>query len=98
MKRYVLAGAAAGLGAGVVFGVMMHMMSAPGPGGTPTPMLAMVAQIVGSSSLRVGWSITCSTDADRGGTGFCPAPARAAWAGACFSGADTASRGGFSAA
>ncbi len=55
MKRYVLAGAAAGLGAGVVFGVMMHMMSAPGPGGTPTPMLAMVAQIVGSSSLTVGW-------------------------------------------
>ena len=55
MRSTVVAGAIAGLVAGVVFGLMMQMMSAPGPGGSPVPMMAMVAQVVGSSSLAVGW-------------------------------------------
>jgi uncharacterized membrane protein YagU involved in acid resistance len=41
--------------AGVVFGLMMQMMSAPGPGGSSMPMMAMVAQVVGSSRVAVGW-------------------------------------------
>ena len=55
MRSTVVAGAIAGLVAGIVFGLMMQMMSAPGPGGSPVPMIAMVAQVVGSSSLAVGW-------------------------------------------
>jgi hypothetical protein len=55
MRNTVTAGALAGLMAGVVFGLMMQMMSAPGPGGSAMPMMAMVAQVVGSSSLAVGW-------------------------------------------
>jgi hypothetical protein len=55
MRNNVTAGALAGLMAGVVFGLMMQMMSAPGPDGSRMPMMAMVAQIVGSSSVAVGW-------------------------------------------
>src|SRR5688572_16351749 len=55
MRNTVMAGAIAGLLAGVVFGLMMQMMSAPGPDGTPMPMMAMVAQVVGSSGVAVGW-------------------------------------------
>lgn len=55
MRTVLTAGAVAGLLAGVVFGLMMQMMSAPGPGGSSTPMMAMVAQIVGSSNVAVGW-------------------------------------------
>lgn len=55
MQTTVRAGAVAGLVAGVVFGMMMQMMSAPGPDGTPMSMMVMVAQVVGSSSLAVGW-------------------------------------------
>jgi hypothetical protein len=55
MRNTVTAGAIAGLLAGVVFGLMMQMMSAPGPGGSSMPMMAMVAQVVGSSSVAVGW-------------------------------------------
>lgn len=55
MRTVLTAGAVAGLLAGVVFGLMMQMMSAPGPGGSSMPMMAMVAQIVGSSSVAVGW-------------------------------------------
>jgi len=50
-----MAGAVAGLVAGLVFGLMMQMMSAPGPDGARMPMMAMVAQVVGSSSVVVGW-------------------------------------------
>jgi hypothetical protein len=55
MRSTLAAGAVAGLVAGVVFGLMMQMMSAPGPNGSPMPMMAMVAQVVGSSSIAVGW-------------------------------------------
>jgi hypothetical protein len=49
------AGAVAGLIAGVVFGLMMQAMSAPTPDGGQMPMMAMVAMVVGSTSIAVGW-------------------------------------------
>jgi uncharacterized membrane protein YagU involved in acid resistance len=55
MGDNVRAGAAGGLLAGLLFGLMMQMMSAPGPGGAPMPMMVMVAQVVGSTSAAVGW-------------------------------------------
>jgi uncharacterized membrane protein YagU involved in acid resistance len=51
----ILAGVGAGLIAGIVFGMMMQMMMAPAPDGTPMPMMAMVAKVVRSDSLLVGW-------------------------------------------
>jgi uncharacterized membrane protein YagU involved in acid resistance len=55
MRSNALAGALAGLISGVIFGMMMQMMTAPTPDGMKVPMMAMVAQVVGSSSLLVGW-------------------------------------------
>jgi hypothetical protein len=56
MQRHrILAGIGAGLIGGVVFGLMMQMMMAPTPEGTPMPMMAMVAKVVRSDSLLVGW-------------------------------------------
>lgn len=55
MRSKLTAGAVAGLLAGVVFGVMMQMMSAPTPDGGRMPMMAMVAMVVRSTSLVVGW-------------------------------------------
>jgi uncharacterized membrane protein YagU involved in acid resistance len=55
MRNTVVAGAVAGIVAGVVFGLMMQMMNVPGPDGTSMPMMAMVAQVVGSNSVAVGW-------------------------------------------
>ncbi len=49
------AGAFAGLMSGVIFGIMMHMMTAQTPDGMKVPTMVMVAQVVGSSSLLVGW-------------------------------------------
>jgi uncharacterized membrane protein YagU involved in acid resistance len=55
MRTSVTAGTVAGLVAGIVFGLMMQMMSVPGPDGSRMPMMVMVAQVVGSSSVVVGW-------------------------------------------
>lgn len=55
MRTRIGAGILAGLAAGVVFGIMMTMMTAPTPDGGRMPMMAMVAQVVGSDSLAVGW-------------------------------------------
>ena len=55
MRSRLMAGAAAGVAAGMVFGMMMQMMSAPTPDGGEMPMMAMVAMVVGSQSLVVGW-------------------------------------------
>lgn len=55
MRARVLAGAAAGLIGGLVFGIMMQMMSAPTPDGGSMPMMAMVAMVVKSQSILVGW-------------------------------------------
>lgn len=55
MQSRVGAGAVAGLIAGLFFGLLMQMMSAPTPEGGQMPMMAMVAKVVGSTSLWVGW-------------------------------------------
>jgi hypothetical protein len=55
MQARIAWGAASGLIAGLVFGVMMQMMNAPTPQGGQMPMMAMVAMVVGSSSIAVGW-------------------------------------------
>jgi hypothetical protein len=41
--------------AGVVFGAIMQLMSAPTSDGRQMPMLAMIGQIVGSPTVGVGW-------------------------------------------
>lgn len=51
MRSGIIAGVIAGLAAGVVFGLMMTMMNTP----DGKPMMAMVAQVVRSDSLAVGW-------------------------------------------
>ncbi|MGH6927488.1 MAG: hypothetical protein ACREEV_04145 [Dongiaceae bacterium] len=55
MPRRIGASVVAGLMGGVVFGLMMQMMTAPMPDGGQIPVIAMVGQIVGSSTVGVGW-------------------------------------------
>lgn len=55
MRSKTMSGVVAGLGAGVIFGVMMQMMTAPTPEGGRMPMMGMVAQVVRSESLVAGW-------------------------------------------
>ena len=57
MVQKVLFGAIAGLGGGLVFGIMMGMMG----------MLPMVAQLVGSSSAGVGFIVHMANSAIIGG-------------------------------
>jgi hypothetical protein len=56
MSSKLGASIAGGLVAGVVFGIMMHMMTAPTPDGGQMPVIAMVGQIVGSPTVGVGWA------------------------------------------
>jgi hypothetical protein len=55
MRSNLSAGIIAGLIAGIAFGIMMTVMHAPRPDGGSMPMMAMVAKVVGSTSLAVGW-------------------------------------------
>ncbi len=55
MRSKTMSGVVAGLGAGVIFGVMMQMVTTPTPEGGRMPMMAMVAQVVRSQSLVAGW-------------------------------------------
>ncbi|MBI3280899.1 MAG: hypothetical protein HYZ57_13775 [Acidobacteria bacterium] len=55
MRGSLLRGIIAGVIAGLVFGAMMQMMMAPAPTGGEMPMMAMVAKVVGSDSILVGW-------------------------------------------
>ena len=55
MRSNINNGVIAGLVGGFVFGAMMQMMSAPTPGGGQMPMMAMVAMVVRSDSVIVGW-------------------------------------------
>jgi hypothetical protein len=55
MQSRIGAGVVAGLIAGLVFGIMMQMMNAPTPEGGQMPMMAMVAMVVRSMSIAVGW-------------------------------------------
>lgn len=55
MQSKISAGAVAGIIGGLIFGIMMQMMTAPTPDGREVPMMMMVAQVVGSESIAVGW-------------------------------------------
>jgi uncharacterized membrane protein YagU involved in acid resistance len=55
MRSDVTNGIVSGLVGGVVFGIMMQMMNAPTPEGGQMPMMAMVAKVVRSDSIAVGW-------------------------------------------
>jgi hypothetical protein len=53
--RPAVAGALAGLAGGVVFGLMMTVMSAPTPDGGTMNMMAMVGMVVRAPTVLVGW-------------------------------------------
>jgi len=55
MRSTIAAGIVAGLIAGIPFGIMMQIMMAPTPEGGQIPMMQMVAMVVNSTSLTVGW-------------------------------------------
>lgn len=55
MKSKTTAGIIAGIAAGIPMGIAMNVMQAPTPDGGSVPMMAMVAQVVRSESLMVGW-------------------------------------------
>ena len=55
MQSRIAASIVAGVIAGLAFGVMMHMMTAPTPDGGRMPVIAMVGQIIGSPSVTIGW-------------------------------------------
>ncbi len=55
MSSKLSAGIVGGLVAGVMFGTMMQMMTAPTPEGQQMPMMAMVAKVVRSDSVAIGW-------------------------------------------
>lgn len=55
MRSRAMAGAGAGLIAGVVMGIGMTLMRTPTPDGGSMPMMAMVARIIRSDSLVAGW-------------------------------------------
>ena len=55
MRSDIGNGITAGLVGGIVFGIMMQMMNAPTPDGGRMPMMAMVAMVLGSMSVFVGW-------------------------------------------
>lgn len=55
MRSRIVAGALAGLPAGAAFGALMQLMQAPTPDGGSVPLMQMVAMVVGSPSLTVGW-------------------------------------------
>ena len=55
MRSPITAGIVAGLIAGVPFGIMMQIMPAPTPEGGQIPMMQMVAMVVHSTNIIVGW-------------------------------------------
>lgn len=55
MSSKLNASIAGGLIAGVVFGLMMQMMTALAPDGSEMPVIAMIGQIVGSPTVLAGW-------------------------------------------
>jgi hypothetical protein len=55
MRSKIGAGIVAGLAGGLVFGAVMALMAVPTPDGMKMPMMAMVAKVIRSDSLLVGW-------------------------------------------
>ncbi len=64
MRSKLTAGIIAGLIGGLVFGMMMQMMKTPDG---KMPMMGMVAMVVGSKSLLVGWLYHLFNSAVMGG-------------------------------
>jgi hypothetical protein len=56
MSRRIGASVVGGLVAGVVFGMMMQLMTAPTPDGGQMPIIAMIGQIIGSPTIGAGWA------------------------------------------
>ncbi len=67
MRSKVGTGIISGLVAGIVFGMMMQMMSAPTPDGKQIPMMQMVAMVVRSDNIMVGWLYNLFNSAVIGG-------------------------------
>jgi hypothetical protein len=55
MRSKIGSGALAGLVGGIVFGAMMQLMPARPPEGGTVSMMVMVAMVVRSTSIAVGW-------------------------------------------
>src|SRR5262245_61791172 len=55
MRSHIVNSVIGGLIGGIVFGMMMQMMNAPTPDGKSIPMMQMVAMVVRSDNLVVGW-------------------------------------------
>jgi len=97
MRSDIYNGIVSGLVAGVVFGIMMQMMNAPTPEGGQMSMMAMVAMVVRSGSIAIGWLYHLFNSAIVGAPlGGCLGVARTTmvrrWHGVLF----TALSGGFS--
>lgn len=56
MRSTIGAGTIGGLIGGLFFGMMMQMMTAPTPDGKEMPMMQMVAMVVRTQSVVVGWA------------------------------------------
>ena len=67
MTSRTMPGILAGLAAGIVFGMMMQMMNVPTPDGGHMPMMAMVAKVVRSDSVAMGWACHLFNSAVIGG-------------------------------
>jgi uncharacterized membrane protein YagU involved in acid resistance len=55
MQSKIVAAVVGGLCAGLIFGILMTVMTAPTQDDGRVPVMQMVAKIVGSDSLVVGW-------------------------------------------
>jgi hypothetical protein len=67
MTQRLKAGAIGGVAGGIAMGIMMTLMDAPTPDGNRVPMISMVAMILGSPSLVVGWAYHLFNSAVIGG-------------------------------
>jgi hypothetical protein len=57
MVRRWGSGLVAGLGAGLVVGVMLHVMTLQAPDGRPVTWMRMIAALVGAERLGAGWAL-----------------------------------------
>lgn len=55
MSGRVSTGALAGLGAGIVFGILMQIMIAPAAEGGQIPVIQLVSRVIGADSSAAGW-------------------------------------------
>lgn len=67
MRSKVSAGALAGLAAGLLYATIMHVTTAPMAMGDRRRLIMMVADVVRSDSLTVGWVVLLATGVILGG-------------------------------